>query len=242
MRGLSAPRTSTSASSTSTSRPGSTGSGVGSGDTGRFTTSCPEADHLPPAPCQVMLPHVPECGLGSSSCTAGESRLVPGLTGACASQDAPWSGLGDWAALRRRPAYAPALPAALIAALCTHRLCRRPSSPLCVCTPDPPAALFAVLCRTPAVTGLRSASGLALYGLAAPKRPCPLPRPSASGGTPSWTSTARYPGGTGGPGRRRGRWDRLMPVGVDGGRPKVLNRTALGPTTGDKAHSPFGAY
>ncbi|MGY4906749.1 hypothetical protein [Streptomyces sp. 900116325] len=37
-------------------------------------------------------------------------------------------------------------------------------------------------------------------------------------------------------------WDRLLPVGVDGGRPKVLNRTALGPTTGDKAHSPFGAY
>lgn len=35
---------------------------------------------------------------------------------------------------------------------------------------------------------------------------------------------------------------RLLPVGVVGVLPKVPNRTALGPTTGDKAHSPFGAY
>lgn len=121
----------------------------------------------------------------------------------------------DWAALARRSAYAP---------------------------PAPPAALFAVLSRTPAVTGLRPPG---LRCTASPRRngPSPVSRPSASGGTAlldqhsavsgrHWRPRpAARPVGPAPAGRRR-----------QGGRPKVLNRTGLGPTTGDKAHSPFGAY
>ena len=194
MRGLSAPRTWPSVSSTS--RPGSTWSGVGSD---RFASSCLEADHLPPALCQVMLSHVPECGPGSSSCTAGAEQAGSGPHGRLCLTGRPWSGLGDLAALTRRPTWRP-----LHAALRTHP--RSAGGPFRRSEPD------ARRHRSPA-------AGPALYGFTAPKRAVPgVEGPRHRAGPPSWTSTARYPGGTGGPRRRRGRWDRLLPVGVDGGR------------------------